>query len=347
MSYEGNARVIAGLASKHFPKSLKSSSVLVAATHSGILFGLLGMFNSQKLPVEKKTDGYLKINADRMKYTDGFEFELHVAGIYPALGTLQNGIEEVQFITPEHDPGLFGAFKSPQTHFHKDITIPKSEIQKATNRLTQEGVVERYLKAHTRGNAETLHSMIWQNTDQTETTLAGLPFIVSETNNTYYLDRSLEKNSYWRPQRVSAVGAFNSLDSFAEIQTLVTTGGGTGDLIVVGPDLFTWSRRRLEETGNLASYHGEIKFGGSTLMYGDSYICLDPKVDDDSAGNKKAYCLSTEHFIIYSTDSEDTSKIAEAPYLNNAVHGKTDFYLGMVCEKCNAQGLAYGITAPA
>lgn len=346
MSYSGNAKVVAGIASKHFPKQLKSASIMAAAGHSGVLFALLGMFGAQELPVEKMKNGYLKIKADRMVYTEGKEFEVHIAGVYPGLGTLQDGIDEVQFITPEHDPGLFASFKDVQTHFHKDITIPKSEIKQLKNRLQAETVVERYSRVHTRGNAETVHSMIWQNTDQSSTTLAGIPFIVSETDNTYFLDRSNEANSYWRPQRVSAVGNLNDLDKFSDLQTLVLAGGGAGELMVVGTNVFSWTRRRLEETGNLATYHGEIKFGGSVLMYGDSYIALDPKTDQDSSGKEKAYCLSTEDWVIHSMDDEDTGEFNEAPYLNNAVHGKTDFYLGICCTKCMSQGVAYGIDPP-
>jgi hypothetical protein len=344
--YQGNSRVVAGLASKHFPKVIKPQTIMIAATSLGIFYKMFGLYGGSKLPVERDREGYYNIKAEHFKVTEGYDYEIHVAAEYPALGTIQNGVEEVQLVKPNFDPNLFAAFKQTQTHFHQDIFIPKSEVNKAKNRLTQEAVVDRYAKVYARGGAETIHRMLWQNTDQSGVALAGLPFIVSETNNTYLLDRSQEKNAYWRPQRIAASGAFNDLDPLAVIQSRIMAAGGRGDLMVADTELFAWSRRRLEETGNLATYKGKVEFGGDLLMYGNSVICQDPLVDLDSNGNRKLYCLSTEHFYAYSTDTEEASSFNVAPYANNALHGKVDFYLGLGCEKCNAQGLIYGITAP-
>lgn len=349
MPYSGTnaaAEIVTGAASRALPVSLKSRTLLAAAQNLGLLYKMLGLYGAEVAPVQMDADQYLRFESENLKYTEGYEYEMYIAGIYPKINTIRNGSDETKFINPQFNPNLFATFKGVQTHFNDDIVIPKSEVDKATNRAKGETVVERYSQAFSYGAAQTIHQMLWENVMQTETAILGIPFAVKETGN-YFLDRSQPENAYWKAVAENQGGAFNNLDKVALLQSRIKGNNGKGDVIAAGTNVFSWFRRRLEITGNLAQYYGKIEFGGDMLVYGNSVITQDILVPQDGSGNEQLFILSSDKWCAYSQNSPDASPFAVAQYLNNAVHGKVDFYLGLACHKCNEQGYLYGITAPA
>lgn len=349
MPFSGNTQVDTGVLSRAFGRALRSMTILAAAKNNGLLHFMFDLDKATMLPVERDgTTGQMNLKHTRLQVLPAYEYELYISTTYPELRTIRNGQDEVAIRTLTYNPNQFRTLKGQIMHVNDAIVVPKSEWDKAVNRPDGgDSVAQRHLMAKCRGTADSLALQIWGNTEQSEVSLAGIPFIVSNSNTYMGIDRSLDENAFWRAETVSAGGAFNDLDPVIEVQTQIASNGGIGDVICADVSLFGWIRKRLEAYGNLATFYETVKFGGQQLNYAGSKIVLDRNVPLDSSGYRQAFCLSTERFIAYTDGNPGCTDFQEERMLNNAYMAKEDWYIGLACEKPNEQGFVTGIQAPA
>lgn len=335
--------LVGNVASKTLPKSLKAATVFTAARSTGLLAQMLGLFDTSRanLPVSKDSDGYRNITSERFKVTEGWKFSIHVAATYPEPRVLSNGVAETQLITPNYDGNLFARHDQVMTHYKQDIIIPESEITMCRGDVRMaEDIVQAHFAVHAQGSAIKLQKDMWADTEQGESSIAGIQRIVNTTANQYLIDGSTY--TYWNANTQSQGGAFNNLDKLNLLQTNIRADGGNADIGAMNENEFSWMRKRLEDVGNLATWYDTLKFGGEALIYGPTKFTLDTQ-----APTGCIYLFTSARWYMWSMRGPDVKGWQDcAPYLENAGHGVMSFRLGLGCTKRNENGVLTGMTVP-
>ena len=237
-------------AAQFFTKTNAAHSVYINTKRTSLLTALSGA-NSGGLELMGKghPDAYkVKKGSGLIYFTDEkHEFDIwNTSGAPTPSGTYAAQIAPT---SPSFDPMEMQSVEVPVAKFSKQLRIPKSFY----DTLQKGGDINKtrdWLEKKARNEAHVL-AMDWNlklygNVDQTENTVGGLPFAISDTNTYQGIDRSNAANTLFRGNVIPTGAAVDLETHLLRDIALIKNNGGDPDLLVAGSPVWAALSEQIE-----------------------------------------------------------------------------------------------------
>ncbi len=275
-----------------------------------------------------------RFGVETMSEMTGNKLELSLVADVPTWDKIGFGQPELETLTHTYNDAEFGGIEFDATHYNRTRAIPWSDMQRLKgDNLKTESYLENVINVEAEGYVKTVAADIHGNTNQTDTSLLGLQYLVSTTT-TYGLNRSDAAHADWRSY-VTNGGALSNLDPIQLAQANIRNRMGSGAMILTGVTLYQKIQSLLENELHGYSDPEWSAFSGQYVRFGNSVMVM-----DGNTPSGYVYILSPEHFkLAKSGEPVDPSQLMWDPSRKSAYVIPMNALLAFGCKNPAAQGL--------
>ena len=281
-----------------------------------------------------------QLSYSSIKEITGHKHEVTFSNKLPNIQTTTRGQAEYERVNYTYDNKIFGGYQFDLTiYWHKQPIAESDEDQIAGDEAKYGPYIQRIAEIVAEAWDKRLADDLWINTGQTETTMAGIPFIISTTTS-YPFDRSKDANANFRSQKTSAGSAAIALDILALNQNTMTEANGVANLGLCSTQRFTDIQELLQGFQRIEYDPVWDRFGGSYIKYGPTTYVLDQRCPDDTI-----FHLDTDDWYFVKNNRPFNKRgIVYDPGLVGASIMPFRAYWAIICTRPWAQGYVPDIT---
>lgn len=264
----------------------------------------------------------------------GYKMEVSFRGKQASPSKIGFGSPEVQLRGTNYESNIWGGFQFDLCHYlyHQDIPISEYEMLRG-NEVKTESALEAYRDYIAEGYDELIANDVHGNTNQSQTSILGLPFLVSTTS-AYAFDRTDSAHAKFRSQvddassvpltkHMLGVNQKKCYDAGAEELFGLTNIENYQDIVDLTED-------KIRTTGNGMFSGWENKF---VEYAGVPYV-----MDNRSAASTVYHIDPTQWKIIKNMTPLNTTGIVLNPATDASYILMTHLWLGLACRRPHCQG---------
>ena len=275
-----------------------------------------------------------KLAFDFMEEVTGYKQEITFRGKQAAPQKIGLGTPEVALRGTNYDSNIWGGFQFDLCHYlyHQDITISEYE-QLRGNEAKTEAALEAYRDYIAEGYDELIAGDCHGNTNQSQTTILGLPFLVSTTS-AYGFDRADDAHIKFRSQVDDASSAALTKHMLGVNQKKCYDAGAEELMGLTNIENYQDISDLLEGAIRITGDSEWESFKGKYCEYGGvKYV-----MDNRSAANTVYHLDPTQFKVTKNATPLNTTGIVLNPATQSSYILMTHLWLSIACKRPFCQG---------
>lgn len=327
MALWSNSSLNTNRVSLAFSNMVYNEVVSITRRKYGLWYAIMG-----KMEVGAFVDGRLTFK--EIKEITGYKFEVNFRGKVPTIQKVGKGSPELQRVSYSYDANIWGGYQFDLCQYWYKHPIPKSDYDQIRgNEIKTKGMLEEIVDYVVEGLDTQIADDMHANSNQTETSLAGIPFIIDD-NTDYAFDRSDSANAKFESQVDDAASAQLTKHMLGINQNKCIDGGGIPTLGIADIERYTDIQDIVQESVRAVADPLWDEFGGRWVRYGNTVYVMDNR----ALANTVFHMTPSEWFLIRNATPINTEGIVLDPTIIAGYVLPVHLYLGVGCRRPSAQG---------